>query len=129
MAIHPEGMECSTIDGVALNGATGICHSAEVLIFASPERRRLIDFGLGPGPTPWTETAESAAVLRCSREGMKQRRHCIGVVWEAQLGQPARLVPRSELARGPRSFSRCHFTAVLARCCGAGARLRRPADR
>jgi hypothetical protein len=95
MAIHPEGMQCSyNWDGVALNGATEayvILHEVAHFALASPERRRLIDFGLGPGPdTLDRDAAESAAVLSLpAREGDEAAASFLGIVWEAQLGQPA----------------------------------------
>src|SRR5262249_24439946 len=51
LAIRPEGTSCSfNWDGAALNGATEayvILHEIAHFVLAPPERRRLLDFGLG----------------------------------------------------------------------------------
>jgi len=120
MAIHPEGMQCSyNWDGVALNGATEayvILHEVAHFALASPERRRLIDFGLGPGPdTLDRDAAESAAVLSLpAREGDEAAASLLGIVWEAQLGQPAlaSFLDQNWLEGLDRSAA-AHFTAVL----------------
>ncbi len=113
MAIHPEGMQCS------LNGATEayvILHEVAHFALASPERRRLIDFGLGPGPdTLDRDAAESAAVLSLpAREGDEAAASLLGIVWEAQLGQPAlaSFLDQNWLEGLDRSAA-AHFTAVL----------------
>jgi hypothetical protein len=95
MAVHPPGTECRfNWDGAALNGATEayvILHEVAHFMLASPERRRLVDFGLGPGPdTIDRDTAERAALLS-PLDGAEDEAAAslLGIVWEAELDQPA----------------------------------------
>jgi hypothetical protein len=95
MAVHPEGTSCRfNWDGTALNGATEayvILHEMAHFVLAPPERRVRIDFGLGPGPdTLDREAAEAAAILPpldCEED--EAAASLLGIVWEAELGQPA----------------------------------------
>jgi hypothetical protein len=95
LAIHPEGTPSHfNWDGVALNGATEayvILHEVAHFALAPPERRGLVEFGLGAGPdTLDRETAERAAVLPpLEREADEAAASLLGIVWEAALGQPA----------------------------------------
>jgi len=95
MAVHPPGTPCAfNWDGAALNGATEayvILHEIAHFVLAPLERRRLIDFGLGPGPdTLDREAAECAAVLPpLAREEDEAAASSLGILWEARLGQPA----------------------------------------
>src|SRR4029077_15798353 len=73
MRVHPDGVRSAFNWGAtALGGATEayvILHEAAHFVLAPPERRRLVDFGLGPGPdTAARAVAERAAVL-----GMAER--------------------------------------------------------
>jgi hypothetical protein len=120
MAIHPEGMACLyNWDGAALHGATEayvILHEIAHFALAAPERRGLIDFGLGPGPdTIDRDAATSAAVLSpVAREEDEARASLLGIIWEAQLGQPAlaSFLDQNWLEGLDRSAA-SHFTAVL----------------
>jgi hypothetical protein len=95
MAIHPEGSPCRfNWDGTALNGATEayvILHEVAHFALAPPTRRKLVEFGLGPGPdTLDRDTAERAAILpRLESEADEAAASLLGIVWEAALGQPA----------------------------------------
>ncbi len=95
MAVHPPGVRCEfNWDGAALNGATEayvILHEAAHFVLAPPERRRLVDFGLGPGPdTIARARAERAATLSpLAREDDEAAASLLGILWEAALGQPA----------------------------------------
>jgi hypothetical protein len=95
MAIHPAGTRCRfNWDGAALNGATEayvILHEVAHFVLAPAERRGLADFGLGPGPdTLDRATADGAAVLALpAREADEAAASLLGILWEAQLGQPA----------------------------------------
>jgi len=95
LATHPEGTSCRfNWDGAALNGATEafvILHEVAHFVLAPPERRGLVEFGLGPGPdTLDREVAERAAVLSpLMREEDEATASLLGIVWEAALGQPA----------------------------------------
>ena len=122
MAVHPEGRPCRfNWDGAALNGATEayvILHEVAHFVLASPERRRLVDFGLGPGPdTTDRATAEAAvAVDAAAGETEEAEASLLGILWEAALGQPAlaSFLDQNWLEGLERSGA-AHFTAVLAR--------------
>jgi hypothetical protein len=87
MAVYPEGVECAfNWDGRALNGATEayvILHETAHFVLAPLERRRLIDFGLGPGPdTRDRGAATRAAVLSpLAREEDEAAASMLGIIW------------------------------------------------
>src|SRR5271169_4298496 len=120
MAIHPEGSPCRfNWDGTALNGETEayvILHEVAHFALAPPERRGLVEFGLGAGPdTLDRETAERAAVLPpLEREADEAAASLLGIVSEAALGQPAlaSFVDQNWLEGLDRSAA-SHFTAVV----------------
>ena len=122
VAIHPAGQHCPfNWDGVALNPATEafvILHETAHFVLAPPARRRLVDFGLGPGPdTLDRAAAERAAVLPLlEREVDEAEASLLGILWEAALGQPAlaSFVDQNWLEGIERSAA-AHFTAVLDR--------------
>src|SRR4029079_19487297 len=68
-----------------------ILHEVAHFLLASPERRRLPDFGLGPGPdTTERAAAERAAIVSPpEREMDEAAASLLGILWEAALGQPA----------------------------------------
>jgi hypothetical protein len=68
-----------------------ILHEVAHFALALPERRGLVEFGLGAGPdTRDRETAERAAVLPPLERGADEAAaSLLGIVWEAALGQPA----------------------------------------
>jgi len=120
MPVHSDGAECAfNWDGAALNGNTEayvILHEAAHFVLAPPARRRLIDFGLGPGPdTRDRDAADCAAVLSPSaREEDEAAASLLGIVWEAELGQPAlaSFLDQNWLEGLGRS-AHTHFAAVL----------------
>ncbi len=120
MAIHAEGVECAfNWDGRALNGATEayvILHEAAHFVLAPSERRRLVDFGLGPGPdTRERDAAARAAVLSpLAREADEAAASLLGIIWEAELGQPAlaSFLDQNWL-EGLQRSAHSHFAAVL----------------
>jgi len=78
MPIYPEGTPCRfNWDGTALSAATEayvILHEVAHFVLAPPERRGLVEFGLGPGPdTLDREAAERAAVLHLLLAGTAAR--------------------------------------------------------
>ena len=121
MAIHPdETSPPHNWDGTALNGNTEayvILHEIAHFVLAPPERRRLVDFGLGPGPdTLDRDAAVSAAVLPpLAREEDEAAASLLGIIWEARLGQPAlaSFLDQNWLEGLERSAA-SHFNAVLA---------------
>ena len=120
MAIHLEANSCPfNWDGAALNGAAEayvILHEVAHFVLASPERRGLIEFGLGPGPdTLDRAAAERAAVVALpAREQDEAAASLLGIVWEAALGQPAlaSFLDQNWLEGLDRSAA-AHFTAVV----------------
>jgi hypothetical protein len=120
MVIHPEGTQSLyNWDGMALNGATEayvILHEVAHFALAPPERRGLIEFGLGPGPdTVDREAALRAAALSpLAREKDEAVASLLGILWEAELGQPAlaSFLDQNWLEGLDRSAA-SHFASVL----------------
>ncbi|HTV88067.1 MAG TPA: hypothetical protein VME41_03535 [Stellaceae bacterium] len=122
MKLHPAGTRpgCNW-DGDALDRDTEayvILHEIAHFVLAPPERRRLVDFGLGPGPdTTARAAAERAAVVPpLERDAEEAAASLLGILWEAALGQPAlaSFLDQNWLEGVNRSAA-AHFTAVLAR--------------
>jgi hypothetical protein len=122
MAVHPPGTVCGfNWDGAALDGETEayvILHEVAHHLLAPPERRGLPDFGAGPGPdTRDRASAERAATLPAlEREADEAMASLLGILWEAELGQPAlaSFLDQNWLEGLERSAV-AHFTAVLQR--------------
>jgi hypothetical protein len=120
MAVYPERTPCKfNWDGVALSPATEayvILHEVAHFTLASPERRGLVEFGLGPGPDTLDRVAaERAATLPpLEREADEAAASLLGIIWEARLGQPAlaSFLDQNWLEGLDRSAPE-HFTAVL----------------
>ncbi len=120
MAAHPPGVRCHfNWDGAALNGETEayvILHEIAHFVLAPPQRRNLVDFGLGPGPdTIDRDRAERAAALPPSaREEDEATASLLGILWEAALGQPAlaSFLDQNWLEGLARSAA-AHFAGVL----------------
>jgi hypothetical protein len=95
MPVHPSGSRSGfNWDGKALDGDTEayvILHEVAHFLLAPPDRRGLIDFGLGPGPdTVHRDAAQHAATLPITdREEDEAAASLLGILWEAALGQPA----------------------------------------
>lgn len=119
MAVHPPGTECRfNWDGVALNGATEayvILHEVAHFVLAPSERRRLIDFGLGPGPdTLDCAAADRDAVLPpLPRDEDEAAASLLGIIWEARLGQPALASFLDQNWLEGRDRAAAHFTNVV----------------
>ena len=83
---------------------------------APPERRGLVEFGLGPGPdTLDRDAAERAAVLSpIAREEDEAAASLLGIFWETALGQPAlaSFLDQNWLEGLDRSAA-AHFMAVV----------------
>jgi hypothetical protein len=122
LGIHPAGTTPGfNWDGGALDGETEayvILHEIAHFVLAAPARRRLVDFGLGPGPDTTDRTAsERACVVPLSeRDADEAAASLLGILWEAALGQPAlaSFLDQNWLEGLDRTAA-AHFTAVLAR--------------
>jgi len=108
-------------NGAALRSATEayvLLHEVAHFQLATPERRRLIDFGLGAGPeTSQREIADRAAsVFGLAREAEEAGASLLGVLWEVELGQPglASFLDQNWLEGAARPGASAHFTTVLA---------------
>jgi len=120
--VHPPGTPAAfNWDGAALDGDTEayvILHEVAHFVLAPPERRHLVDFGLGPGPdTRDRAAAEHAAIVPLpEREADEAAASLLGILWEAALGQPAlaSFLDQNWLEGLERSAA-AHFTAVLGR--------------
>jgi hypothetical protein len=125
--VHPsDARPAFNWDGTALDGDTEayvILHEVAHFALAPPERRRLFDFGLGPGPdTRDRAAAERALALPLlEREAEEAEASLLGILWEAALDQPAlaSFLDQNWLEGLERSAP-AHFTGVLAtlRCSG-----------
>ncbi|HXP06369.1 MAG TPA: hypothetical protein VN808_19810 [Stellaceae bacterium] len=127
IAVHPQGTACAyNWDGAALDGATEayvILHEVAHYLLAPPERRALPDFGLGPGPdTRDRDGAErTASVALLDREADEATASLLGILWEAELGQPAlaSFLDQNWLEGLERSAV-AHFSAVAKRLLARG---------
>jgi hypothetical protein len=95
MAMHPPGTRSGfNWDGTALDADTEayvILHEVAHFVLAPPERRTLIDFGLGPGPdtTRRADAERAVALPLLEREEDEAAASLLGILWETALGQPA----------------------------------------
>lgn len=71
--------------------ATVIVHEVAHWLCAAPERRGLLEHGLGPGPETSRRTEARAQQRLTFDECMleEQRTSLLGILWEAELGHPA----------------------------------------
>jgi hypothetical protein len=85
-------------------------------VLAPSERRRLVDFGLGPGPDTRDREAAARAAVLCplAREEDEAAASLLGIIWEARLGQPAlaSFLDQNWLEGLERS-AHSHFAAVV----------------
>ena len=125
MAVHPPGTSCAfNWDGTALDADTEayvILHEVAHYVLAPPERRQLPDFGLGPGPDTRDRAGaeRSAALPVLEREADEAMASLLGILWEAELGQPAlaSFLDQNWLEGLDRSAA-SHFAAVLSALIG-----------
>lgn len=107
-------------NGCALRSETEayvLLHEVAHFQIASPERRRLIDFGLGAGPeTGDRAAAERAAILRgAAREAEEAMASLLGILWEVELDQPgfASFLDQNWLEGAGRPGAAAHFKNIL----------------
>ncbi len=108
-------------DGFNLRAETEayvLIHEVAHFQLASPTRRRRVDFGLGAGPeTGLKEAADRAASLGgLAREREEARASLLGILWEAELAQPAlaSFLDQNWLEGAGRGGAAEHFCGTLA---------------
>jgi len=108
-------------DGAALRVETEayvLLHELAHYQLAAPLRRGTIDFGLGPGPeTGDRDRAERAALLfGLEREHEEAMASLLGILWEAELGQPAlaSFLDQNWLEGAGKRGAAAHFETTLA---------------
>lgn len=91
---------------------------------ASPARRGVVDFGLGPGPdTGDRAAAERAAVLSMlERDREEAAVSLLGILWETALGHPAlaSFLDQNWLEGAGGDAAARHFTTILHRLRAGG---------
>ncbi|HUK06298.1 MAG TPA: hypothetical protein VLX09_00385 [Stellaceae bacterium] len=114
-------------DGARLSGQTEayvLLHEIAHYQLAPMDRRRLIEFGLGPGPdTTDYPGAERAAVLHgIERDREEAMASLLGILWETALGHPAlaSFLDQNWLEGAADSRAARHFTDVLHRLIADG---------
>jgi hypothetical protein len=114
--------EAVSWDGQNLRCATEayvLIHEVAHFQLAAPARRHMVDFGLGPGP----ETGDRAAAERAAclfgiaRETEEAMASLLGVLWEAELGQPAlaSMLDQNWLEGAGRESTAAYFADMVAR--------------
>jgi hypothetical protein len=108
-------------DGMAARGdieAYVLLHEAAHFQLAAPERRRSIDFALGPGPETGNRDAASRAarVFGLAREREEAMASLLGILWEVELGHPAlaSFIDQNWLEGAERPGAAKHFRTILA---------------
>jgi hypothetical protein len=101
-----------------------LLHEVAHFQLASPDRRRLPDFGLGAGPETG-RVAEADAARRvgdAARETEEQMASLLGILWEVELGQPGILAFQEQnwLEGAGRHGAADFFAATLQRLSEAG---------
>lgn len=108
-------------DGSVLRGETEayvLIHEVAHFQLAAPARRRLVDFGLGPGPETGdrARAAQAQVLFGLAREREEAMASLLGVLWESELGHPAlaSLLDQNWLEGADRPGTAAHFTSILA---------------
>ena len=114
-------------DGSRLRADTGayvLLHEIAHYQLASPERRGVVDFGLGPGPdTGDRAAAERAALLSIlERDREEAAVSLLGILWETALGHPAlaSFLDQNWLEGAGGDAAARHFTTILHRLHAGG---------
>jgi hypothetical protein len=109
-------------DGRALRRETEayvLLHEVAHFQLAAPERRRIVDFGLGAGPETGARAAadRAARVFGIEREREEAMASLLGILREVELGQPAlaSFLDQNWLEGADRPAAPAHFAAILAR--------------
>ena len=96
-----------------------LIHEVAHYQLASPERRRVVDFGLGAGPDTGERAAADAAMrlFGLARETEEALASLLGVLWEIELGQPglASFLDHNWLEGAGRPSAANYFEGMLRR--------------
>ena len=119
-AVHEPPSQGFTWDGHAVwvgMEPSVIIHEVAHYQVSAPDRRALIDFGLGAGPETGLK-AEANAVQRVvglAGEVEETLASLLGVLWEAELGQPAILafLEQNWLEGGASEANRRHYLKIV----------------
>ncbi|RJF88945.1 hypothetical protein D3874_19820 [Oleomonas cavernae] len=94
-----------------------IVHEVAHYLVAPPQRRFLLDFGLGAGPeTGRVEEAEAVACVDfATRETEETLASLLGILWEVEMGQPgiAAFLEQNWLEGYARASAARHFARFL----------------
>lgn len=94
-----------------------IVHDVAHLQVCAPERRAAPDFGLGAGPETGLRTEADAAmtVFGVERELEESLASLLGILWEAELNQPAicAFLEQNWLEGGDSPHNRAHFIKIV----------------
>jgi len=114
-------------DGERLNGDTEafvLTHEIAHFQLASPDRRRVIDFGLGAGPDTVDRVAAERVAMLTALAGDREEAlvSLLGILWEVALGQPAlaSFLDQNWLEGSGTARAAAHFTAVAHRLRSGG---------
>jgi hypothetical protein len=84
---------------------------------AAPERRAVLDFGLGCGPeSGGREEADAVQTLFCPERDVEEALcSLLGILWEAELGQPAVLafLEQNWMEGGVKPHNLAHFRKIV----------------
>jgi len=101
-----------------------VIHEVAHWQLCAPERRPLYDFGLGAGPESGRIEEADAAMALSEEEGQDEEglTSLLGILWEAELGQPALLafLEQNWLEGYDRPATALHFDWMLTRLRTAG---------
>ncbi|HKR19081.1 MAG TPA: hypothetical protein VJS41_02960 [Stellaceae bacterium] len=94
-----------------------LLHEVAHFQLASPARRVLVDFGLGPGPETGdrARAAQAQTLFGLAREREEAMASLLGILWEAELGHPAlaSLLDQNWLEGAGRSGTAAHFVDIV----------------
>jgi hypothetical protein len=94
-----------------------IIHEVGHLQTCAPERRTVPDFGLGAGPETGLRTQADTlmSVHGVAREMEEALASLQGILWEAELGQPAILafLEQNWLEGGASAYNKAHFLKIF----------------
>lgn len=94
-----------------------IVHEVGHLQTCAPERRTVVDFGLGSGPETGKRQEADAAmtVFGVPREMEEALASLQGILWEAELGQPAILafLEQNWMEGGASPYNKAHFLKIF----------------